>query len=57
VLRRGGRLGLAELKTWAATRLAPHKVPARLLIVAALPCNALGKVTKSALLPLFTRDE
>ncbi|MFO0547785.1 MAG: AMP-binding protein [Polyangiaceae bacterium] len=45
----GGTLGLEELRAWAKTRLAAYKVPRELRIVAALPRNAMGKVTKGAL--------
>jgi len=39
----------AELLAWARARLAPHKRPKRIHLVAALPRNALGKVTKADL--------
>lgn len=44
---------LAELRTWAKARLAPYKVPSQMLILADLPRNVLGKVTKPAVVNLF----
>jgi malonyl-CoA/methylmalonyl-CoA synthetase len=52
-LRAGGDLELAELQAWARTRFAPHKVPRDLRCVAALPRNAMGKIVKPDLVPLF----
>lgn len=34
------------LRTWAKTRLAPYKVPREIIVAAALPRNAMGKVVK-----------
>lgn len=45
------------LRSFAKTRLAPYKVPKDFLLVADLPRNAMGKVTKPAVLDLFTADE
>ncbi len=45
--------GLDELRTWGKERLAPAKVPSRALVLADLPRNALGKVTKPALTARF----
>ena len=53
VLRAGTELALEELRTWAKERLATYKVPSRLLELEALPRNAMGKVTKPALVELF----
>jgi len=47
------KLTLAQLRDWAAERLAPYKIPTLLRVVEALPRNALGKVTKRALSSLF----
>lgn len=44
---------LEELRRWAGDRLAPYKLPTRLLTVAELPRNAMGKVTKPELVKLF----
>jgi len=55
VLTNGAELGLDELRVWAKERLAAHKVPSRLLTFEALPRNAMGKVTKPAIVELFQR--
>jgi malonyl-CoA/methylmalonyl-CoA synthetase len=44
---------LEQLRTWAKERMAVHKVPSRLLVLDALPRNAMGKVTKPAVRALF----
>ncbi|CAH8384903.1 unnamed protein product [Eruca vesicaria subsp. sativa] len=38
-----------ELCSWAKDKLAPYKLPTRLLIRESLPCNAMGKVNKKEL--------
>jgi malonyl-CoA/methylmalonyl-CoA synthetase len=53
VLHEGRSLDLESLRNWAKERLASHKIPSRLLIVEALPRNAMGKVTKPAIVKLF----
>jgi malonyl-CoA/methylmalonyl-CoA synthetase len=53
VLRQGSTLQLEELRQWGKQRLAAHKVPSRLLLLDALPRNAMGKVTKPAVKSLF----
>ncbi len=53
VLRDGETLDLDRLRIWAKDRLATYKIPSRLLIVDALPRNAMGKVTKPAIVNLF----
>ena len=45
---------LSDLRDWARERLASYKLPSRLLILDELPRNALGKVTKKALVERFT---
>jgi malonyl-CoA/methylmalonyl-CoA synthetase len=42
------------LRDFARQRLAPYKVPKSVLVVAELPRNALGKVTKPAVKELFS---
>lgn len=42
-------LTLEELTTWAKERLAPYKIPTRLLLWESLPRNAMGKVNKKDL--------
>ena len=44
---------LDGLRAWARDRLAPYKVPSRLVVVSDLPRNAMGKVTKAAVKSLF----
>jgi malonyl-CoA/methylmalonyl-CoA synthetase len=53
-LREGETLDLERLRGWAKARLASYKIPTRLLIVDALPRNAMGKVTKPAIVNLFS---
>jgi len=51
--RGDAELSLAALQLWAKERLAPYKVPRALRRVAALPRNAMGKVTKPEVAKLF----
>jgi malonyl-CoA/methylmalonyl-CoA synthetase len=53
VLKDGSVLDLQSLRTWARELLANHKLPSRLLVLDALPRNAMGKVMKPALATLF----
>jgi malonyl-CoA/methylmalonyl-CoA synthetase len=53
VLNNGDVLDLPSLRTWARERLAPHKLPSRLLVLDALPRNAMGKVIKASVIALF----
>ncbi|MDM8527678.1 acyl-CoA synthetase [Anaerolineales bacterium HSG24] len=46
-------LSLDTLRAWGKERLASYKNPSRLLVVEALPCNVMGKVTKPAVKELF----
>jgi malonyl-CoA/methylmalonyl-CoA synthetase len=52
-LRPGAGLSLGDLQNWAKERLAPYKIPRALKPVAALPRNAMGKVTKGEVARLF----
>jgi malonyl-CoA/methylmalonyl-CoA synthetase len=54
VPRTSGEVTEAELRTFVKTRLAPYKVPKQILLVADLPRNAMGKVTKPAVRELFS---
>jgi malonyl-CoA/methylmalonyl-CoA synthetase len=56
VTRDGEELTLEVLRAWARERLAVYKVPTRLLVVDALPRNAMGKVTKPDVARLFATD-
>jgi malonyl-CoA/methylmalonyl-CoA synthetase len=49
-------LTLDHLQQWAKERLAPYKVPRALVVVAALPRNAMGKVVKPDVAALFKSD-
>ncbi len=53
VLKDGNVLDLQSLRNWARELLATHKLPSRLLVLDALPRNAMGKVMKPALAALF----
>jgi malonyl-CoA/methylmalonyl-CoA synthetase len=53
VLNDGDVLDLPSLRTWAKESLAAHKVPSRLLVLDALPRNAMGKVMKPSVAALF----
>jgi malonyl-CoA/methylmalonyl-CoA synthetase len=44
---------LGDVRAWAKERIAPYKVPRELVVVDELPRNAMGKVTKPALVTLF----
>jgi malonyl-CoA/methylmalonyl-CoA synthetase len=57
VLREGEALDLEFLRSWAKQRLASYKIPSRLVIVDVLPRNAMGKVTKPAIVDLFKPPE
>jgi malonyl-CoA/methylmalonyl-CoA synthetase len=53
VVRAGAAPTLDDLRAWAGERLAPYKLPTRLLLLDALPRNALGKVLKPELTARF----
>jgi malonyl-CoA/methylmalonyl-CoA synthetase len=53
VLNNGDTLDLPSLRAWAQRSLAAYKVPSRLLVLDALPRNAMGKVMKPSLVALF----
>jgi malonyl-CoA/methylmalonyl-CoA synthetase len=54
VLRAGAALSLDSLRAWARELLAGHELPSRLLVLEALPRNAMGKVMKPAVANLFS---
>lgn len=56
VLHDGHALDLETLRAWGREYLATHKIPSRLLLLEALPRNAMGKVTKPAVKALFEND-
>eukprot|EP00755_Sulcionema_specki_P027620 Sspe_Gene.88152::Locus_60239_Transcript_1_2_Confidence_0.500_Length_1647::g.88152::m.88152/K18660/ACSF3; malonyl-CoA/methylmalonyl-CoA synthetase len=43
-----------ELAAWCKDRLPPYKIPQLAVVLDALPRNAMGKVAKKTLVPLFT---
>ena len=43
-----------DFRSWGKERLAPAKVPYRYVVLDALPCNQMGKVTKVAVRELFS---
>ena len=53
VTRGGAELTLEALRAWAREQLAVYKIPTRLLVIDALPRNAMGKVTKPDVARLF----
>ena len=57
VLKDGTELDLPALRAWARDSLTAHKLPSRLLVLDALPRNAMGKVVKPSLAPLFKDSE
>ena len=46
-------LALDELKQWCASRISKYKIPKKLKVIETLPRNAMGKVTKPAVVKLF----
>jgi malonyl-CoA/methylmalonyl-CoA synthetase len=52
-LKDGDVLDLPSLRAWAKELMAAHKVPSRLVVVDALPRNAMGKVMKPSVVALF----
>ncbi len=49
----GAEVKLDPLQAWARERLAPYKLPRALVVVEALPRNAMGKVMKPEVAALF----
>ncbi|KAK7294210.1 hypothetical protein RJT34_17097 [Clitoria ternatea] len=50
-------LTLEELTTWAKDKIAPYKIPTRLILWDELPRNAMGKVNKKELKKLVVLEE
>ena len=57
VTRDGVEIDRAALRRWAKDRLAPYKIPQRVLTLDELPVNAMGKVIKPRLVEEFERRE
>ena len=53
VLKAGDALDLPSLRAWAREFLAAYKIPSRILVLDALPRNAMGKVMKPAIAAMF----
>ena len=52
-LKGDGDMTLKDLRGWCDGKLSSYKVPKQLRVVGALPRNAMGKVVKPSLKPLF----
>ena len=52
-LKGDGDMTVEDLKSWCDGKLSSYKVPKQLWVVDALPRNAMGKVVKPSLKPLF----
>ena len=52
-LKGDGDMAVEDLKSWCDGKLSSYKVPKQLQVVDALPRNAMGKVMKPSLKPLF----
>ena len=57
VLAHEGALTLEQLRDWSRERLAPYKMPSRMIELSELPRNAMGKVVKPDLSKRFTEAE
>lgn len=55
-LEGGASLDIETLQAWARDRLSAYKLPRAMMVVDALPRNAMGKVTKPAVKALFARQ-
>ena len=55
VLADSGDLDIDTLRAWAKERLAIFKVPSRVRCLDSLPRNAMGKVTKPAVVEIFSQ--
>jgi malonyl-CoA/methylmalonyl-CoA synthetase len=53
VVTDGAQVTRESLREWARDRLAPYKLPQRVITLDALPTNAMGKVVKPRLVEVF----
>ena len=53
VLEKNTSINLESLRTWSRAKLSVYKIPQRLILLDELPRNAMGKVTKPAIIALF----
>ncbi|HEV2246278.1 MAG TPA: acyl-CoA synthetase, partial [Terriglobia bacterium] len=56
VLKPGHAIDLPSLRAWAKQLLAPYKLPSRLLVLNALPRNAMGKAMKPVVVAMFQTE-
>ncbi len=54
VLRDPSPFELSDLRAWCKGRMSPYKIPHGMQVVAQLPRNAMGKVTKADIKKLFS---
>ena len=52
-LAAGAELTVDSLKAWCEGKLSGYKIPKKMVVIESLPRNAMGKVRKPALKPLF----
>jgi malonyl-CoA/methylmalonyl-CoA synthetase len=57
VLRSNAALDLDTLRTWGRDKLSVYKLPSRLLVLQALPRNAMGKAVKPDVVKLFGNSQ
>lgn len=57
VLRPGKSLDLEGLRAWGRDKLSAYKLPSRLLVLKALPRNAMGKAVKPDVVKLFAGSQ
>jgi len=53
VLKEGSTLDITGLRNWARESLSSYKLPTKLLLLDALPRNAMGKIVKPAISAMF----
>jgi malonyl-CoA/methylmalonyl-CoA synthetase len=53
IIAKGAAPALEDVRAWAKARMAPYKIPSRIVTVKDLPRNAMGKVVKPEVCKLF----
>ena len=48
-MKAGKKLELEELREWSKDKMAKYKIPRELVVLPAMPRNAMGKVNKKEL--------
>ena len=56
VISAGKEVSPESLREWCRERIAPYKVPSRILVLKELPRNQMGKVTKPVVANLFKNE-